>query len=70
MPAMPTAVRRRGSLRSTGWPWTSIERTRPRAPEGSSATSSPTSTRPDHAVPVTTVPTPAMENARSTGSRK
>ena len=32
-------------------------------------TASPTERRPDQAVPVTTVPTPATENARSTGKR-
>ncbi len=47
-----------------------MERTRPCRPDGSTVTASPIRSRPDHAVPVTTVPTPARENDRSTGRRK
>jgi hypothetical protein len=47
-----------------------MDRTRACRPAGRNRTASPTATRPDHAVPVITVPTPASENARSTGRRK
>ena len=52
------------------WPKLSIDRTRAACAAGRTMTRSPSSTCPDQAVPVTTVPTPATENARSTGSRK
>ena len=69
-PASPIAVRAPGSLDESARPYVSIERTRPTPPAGSSRTASPVATRPDQAVPVTTVPTPATENDRSTGRRK
>ena len=42
----------------------------PQTPQAARMTESPTRSRPDHAVPVTTVPTPARENTRSIGIRK
>src|SRR4029453_15726642 len=70
IPAMPTAVRAPGTLRSRSLPWFWIVRTLPTRPEGRTRTVSPRARLPDHAVPVTTVPTPATETARSHGGRK
>jgi len=69
IPAMPTAVRAPGTLRSRSLPWFWMVRTLPTRPEGRTRTVSPRARLPDHVVPVTTVPTPATESARSIGRR-
>ena len=54
---------------STAAECTCTPRTRPARPDGSTSTGSSRFTSPDHSVPVTTVPAPAIVNTRSTGRR-
>ena len=68
-PASATATRVPGSPRSTAAPCDSSERTRAVPPFGKSRTVDSRSIAPLQSVPVTTVPVPFTENARSSGNR-